>query len=470
MEPNRDGPGPSDARHRPRRPRLAFLLISALAAGLPLAAQPGPTQAPAGSRAAAEGATATAGDPMAGLRAEIAALKAGYEARIAGLEARLAALEATQGSGVAPPAQPGATGQAGEQADLRAAARAAAAQLVAEQAPTTVGTEATAGRGRSLNRLNPEISFTGDLIAVAQSRDRDQFDAREFELDFQSALDPFSRTRWTLAFGSDGEVDVEEGYATYNALPGGISLNLGKFRQQFGSLNRQHRHALPQSDYPLVLRTFFGDEALAQTGLSARWLLPHPWATANELTLEATDGENEAFGGETFHDFAGLAHLKNYWDLSPAAYFEWGLTGTAGKTAEGRGRRIWGTDFTLQWRPPQRAKYRELTWRTELLLSELDGDGGGGGARTRAWGGYTYAEGLLAQNLYAGARVDRVEDPFEPSRRRWGIVPYVTWWQSEFVRLRGEYRHVVDEAEDRSDDALVLQLTWAAGPHKHETY
>ena len=243
------------------------------------------------------------------------------------------------------------------------------------------GARPTTGRS-DLNRTNPEISFTGDLLGSprvgagsgagpAGTDTRDEFNAREFELDFQSALDPYSRTRWTLAFSPEGTVDVEEGYVTYNALPGGLGLNLGKFRQQFGVLNRQHAHALPQTDYPLVLRSFFGDEGLAETGVSARWLLPHPWATANELTLEVTDGENEAFGGQNFQDFAGLAHLKNYWDLSAAAYFEWGLTATAGKSADGGGHQIYGTDLTVHWQPPARAKYREFTWRTELLLSDL---------------------------------------------------------------------------------------------------
>ncbi|MCB1057025.1 MAG: hypothetical protein KDD11_16105, partial [Acidobacteria bacterium] len=213
--------------------------------------------------------------------------------------------------------------------------------------------------------------------------------------------------------------------------------------------------------------TYFGEEGLAQTGLSGRWLLPHPWADANELTVEVTDGESEAFGGENFQDFAGLVHLKNFWDVGDAAYFEWGLSGAVGKSDLGHGRQIWGSDVTYHWQPPSRAKYREVTWRTEILLSNYDLPGGGSES---AWGGYTYGEGLVAQNLYAGARFDWVEDPLDPGHRTWGVVPYLTWWQSEFVRLRAELRHFEDQWTDHSDDSLLLQLTWAAGPHKHETY
>jgi len=273
--------------------------------------------------------------------------------------------------------------------------------------------------------------------------------------------------RMTLAIGEEG-VEVEEGYVLYNSLPGGLQLTAGKFRQRFGPLNRQHLHALPQSDYPLAYQLYFGDEGLAQTGVGLDWLLPKPWASANELIFEITDGENEtAFAGESFDDFSFLARLKNFWDLSSATYLEWGLSGITGKSATGGDSRVWGTDLTVHWQPPTRAKYREMTWRTELLRSEREDVDGG---RREADGLYTYLEGLVAQNLYVGARFDLVEDPLEPDRELRAIAPYLTWWQSEFVRLRAEYSYVEENPGGHSDDRFTLQLTWAAGPHKHETY
>ncbi len=421
---------------------------------------------------AARAQAAAAGRPEAGslaeIRAEIAALKKEYDARLAALEVRLAALEAEAAPGAArkeplpPPAED-------ELESLRAAARAAAAgvepaaEIEIPQAPAPPVT----GRERNLNRLNPEISFTGIFVGQASDADREEFRTEEFELDLQSALDPFSRTRWTIAFGGEG-VEIEEGYVVYSSLPGGLELAAGKFRQQFGPLNRQHLHALPQTDYPLVYRAIFGEEGLAQTGVSLAWLPAKPWATANEVVLQVTDGENEeAFGGESFEDLAVLARIKSYWDLSSAAYFEWGLSGIAGETAAGGDSRVWGTDFTYQWRPPRRAKYREVTWRSELLLSQRDDETG---TRREAWGAYTYLEGLLRRNLYAGVRLDRAEDPLEPERVLWGLSPYLTFWQSEFVRLRAEYSLLRDDLTDQEANRFSLQLTWAAGPHKHETY
>ena len=77
---------------------------------------------------------------------------------------------------------------------------------------------------------------------------------------------------------------------------------------------------------------------------------------------------------------------------------------------------------------------------------------------------------MLKRNLYAGVRYDRAEDPLSPNEYQWGVVPYLTWWQSEFVRLRAEYGYLENDTTGESDDQFTLQLTWAAGPHKHETY
>jgi hypothetical protein len=337
-------------------------------------------------------------ESMGALRAELETLRAEYEKRIAVLEERLARLEAAQ-SAAAP--SPQTVAPSADLADLRAAAREAAGTVTREIAPSVVP---TVGKERNLNRLNPEISFTGILLGSSSSETREEFQAQEFELDLQAALDPFSRTRWTIAFG-------EEAF---------------------------------------------------------NWLLPKPWATANEITLEITDAENEAaFAGEEFEDFAVLGRLKNFWDLSPSTYIEWGLSGIVGETTEEGDSRVWGTDFTYHWQPPGKAKYREITWRTAFLLSQRDDRLG---ERQEAWGGYTYLEGLLRRNLSGGIRFDRAEDPLDPESQRWGLVPYLTWWQSEYVRLRGGYGFLKDDSTGESEDRFTLQLTWAAGPHKHETY
>jgi hypothetical protein len=406
-------------------------------------------------------------DPsIAAIRAELDALRLEYDKKLAELEQRLSELEA---------ARQEPAGQVSIE-DLRAAALSAAAE---QQNPDqTAPPPATVGRERNLNRLNPEISATGIFMATS-SDERDEFELHGAEVDIQSALDPFSRARFVIGFGhgehgeedehgEEGGVHLEEGYITYSALAGGLELTAGRFRQRFGALNRQHLHALPQTEYPLVYRKVFGEEGLAQTGLSFNWLLPRPWATANEITFELTNAENEeAFSGHDFDDFSALLKIKNYWEISPATWFEWGLSGVTGETAWAGDSNVLGTDLTYHWQPPSRAKYRELTWRTEFLLSERDDPFG---VEQEAWGGYSYLEGLLKRNLYAGVRYDMAEDPLDPSTSHWGIAPYLTWWQSEYVRMRAEYGYLEDDDTGESEDRFTLQLVWSAGPHKHSTY
>jgi hypothetical protein len=393
---------------------------------------------------------------IADLRSELEALRTEYRQKLELLEQRMTDLEAAAKK----PDEPSTS-----IADLRAAAREAAGPDAT--AAQTLPTAPAMGMERNLNRLNPEISATGIFLASTRSDNRDEFNLQATEIDIQSALDPYSRTRWIIGIGKEG-VEIEEGYVTYSSLPGGLALMAGRFKQRFGALNRQHLHALPQTEYPLAYRTVFGQEGLAQTGLSFNWLLPKPWASANEITLELTNSENEeAFSGEDFDDLSALLRIKNFWELSPARYLEWGLSGVTGKTTWGGDSRVFGTDLTFHWQPPARAKYRELIWRTEFLLSQRDDLLG---IEQEAWGGYSYVEGLLRRNLYAGMRYDRAEDPLSPDERRSGFVPYLTWWQSEYVRLRAEYSYLEDDTSGDSDDQFTLQLTWAAGPHKHETY
>ena len=393
---------------------------------------------------------------VAELRSELERLRVEYDGRIRDLENRLALLE----GGSAPQPEPD------ELADIRAAARDFAAGAQTSAVPA-VEDAPRVGR-RSLNQFNPEVSFTGNVLARSSSRTREQFEMQEFELDLQASLDPYSRTRVTLAVEAGGALEIEEAYIAYPALSRGVGLTVGKFRQTFGVLNRQHLHALPQIDYPLVLLAFFGDDGLGQTGLSLEWLLPVSSRTStHELTLQVTDSENEAFAGDSFDRLAALVHVKNFWELSAATYFEWGFSGISGDSQSGGSNRVWGTDLTFHWQPPSRAKYREITVRAEALLSERHDSAG---RRHEALGGYAYVEGLLRRNLSAGVRYDKFEDPLEPQFRLWGISPYLSWWQSEYVRLRAELQHLEGSLLDESEDRFLIQMTWAAGPHKHESY
>jgi len=110
---------------------------------------------------------------------------------------------------------------------------------------------------RSLQAINPEISVTGDMFGQAvvnengfnrQTRSGTYF--RVIGLHFQSALDPFSFTKIAIEIHPDG-IELGEAYMTWSNVLPNVSLTAGKFRQQFGIINRWHAHSLDQFDFPL---------------------------------------------------------------------------------------------------------------------------------------------------------------------------------------------------------------------------
>ena len=378
-------------------------------------------------------------------------------------------------------------------ARLRAAAAAAGQQTSTTSEPED---PEFVGRQRSLQALNPEISVNADLFGHLNKDDveEENFFPREFEVSIISNLDPFSRAKVFFshhgagaaidpfegaqdaetAEHDDGGLAVEEGYVEWVGVPGGLSLKLGKFFQQFGQLNRWHAHALPFQSRSLPHLAFIGDESLAQSGLSVHWLVPFGGRSGTyEATVEVTRSSNEALFGEA-GNLSVLGHLNAFWNLSSSTDFDLGLSwlsGTYLDDAESGDRNLYGAEMAFTWRPPGQSRYRGLTLRGGVMaLSGLPRAGTSGLADERALGWWSAGEFRLSQSWLVGGRVDRAENPEDTSETAWVTSPTLTWWQSEYVRLRLEYdlldRNFVSTKEGR----LFLQVTLAMGPHKHETY
>ncbi len=380
-------------------------------------------------------------------------------AQIRALRARLDSVMAALGR-----PQPAAP-RAGE--DDLAALRAAAAAAVGRdttQSADTAGGRRFIGRERNQAQLNPEISVTGDVRAYGTTAgvQRDNFDPHEFEIGFQSALDPYSHTKIFVAL-ANGEVEVEEGYAYWTGLPGRLRFDIGKFRQQFGELNRWHLHAVPETEYPLVLTTYLGEDGLAGAGISL--YRAFGGLGTHELTAQVTRSSSDealfgAGGRPTY-----LGHLLNFWQLNRSTYAQLGGSVLYGTNPDSALRTtVGGVDVRLTWRPPARALYREWTLRGELLAFRKQVAGTG---PTRL-GGYISTTYKLNQRFIAGVRYDYVESPeFGEVTRQ--VIPSLTLWQSEWVFLRAQYQWQ-KVATATATNQLAFQAVWAIGPHKHETY
>lgn len=369
------------------------------------------------------------------------------------------------------------------------AIRAAAAAAAGAATDTTARLVGRNVGGRSLNAFNPEISVTGDLrSALVRPGPQDQtFALQETELGFQSALDPFSVTKIFMGVGEEG-ISVEEAYVYWTGLPGHFRLDLGKFRQQVGELNRWHTHALPEGEYPLVLQRFLGEEGLAQTGLSVYWPLPFSGRLGTfEATGQLTRGTDAALFGPYGGRPSVVGQLSGFWQFSRSTFGQLSVSALYGTGRDSTQivppclppggcspvmveqhveTALQAIAARFTWRPPNAALRREVTVRGEAFRLHRLFDGVGPGR----WGWYVDAQTKLGLRWTAAMRYDHVEatDP-AVTGAEWAVTPSLTFWQSEFVFLRAQWTHHRDLA-GAATDRFGIQVVWSIGPHKHELF
>ena len=360
--------------------------------------------------------------------------------------------------------------------------------------------------GLALQKLNPEISITGDIVnsyTVDADTDRFDFDFRSLGIHFQSYLDPYTLFKASVPVNTTS-AKIGEAYFTRYGIIKDVNFTMGKFRQQFGVVNRWHKHALDQVDYPLALRQIFGDGGLNQTGISFDWVMPPVFGSSQELILQVTNGENSrVFSGNVISIPSMLAHYKNYKDLSKDTYLELGITGLLGWNRDWdvssggitvtkkdyRHAACFGADLTMLWEPTEQMRYRNLVWRSELywLNKGILAPDDSGGDTLNSWGAYSYLQAKVSRTLDIGIRGDFYMPDgkdyadvsglslaplayVEKDAYQWQISPYITWWQSPFVEFRLEYNHLDGDSLAEPEDKIMLQAVFAVGPHKHDRY
>lgn len=337
------------------------------------------------------------------------------------------------------------------------------------------------GVGKSSSLLNPDISFNGDFTFLGtdnrQLNKANRFSFREAEVGFQAPIDPYARADAFITFGEGESPEVEEAYATFLTLPYNLQARVGKFRVSFGKNNLLHRHALSQTDRPLVEVANFGEEGLSGTGASVSYLVPNPWDQYLLLTGEVVNGlgeeAEEAQGvpleepapGRSLGDFVYVGHAQSFFDLNADNNIELGGSILANQPRHGIDTRLYGVDLTYRWRPLDQAGFHQFLWRSEGYFTHQDTHEEGPSVFNTN-GFYSYGEYRLTQTLWVGNRVDWTEIPGTSGKKEWGVFPYFTYSPMEFGYVRLGYQFVrSDQLHDKDSNRFWLQYNFSIGPH-----
>jgi hypothetical protein len=131
-------------------------------------------------------------------------------------------------------------------------------------------------------------------------------------------------------------------------------------------------------------------------------------------------------------------------------------------------------ELTYRYTPLGQASYRGLTWGTEVLYNQekraVEGTGAGGSPTQfnlqDALGLYTYVEPRLTRRIYPGFLFQYVQNIDDASGApSVSYSPYLTFWPSEFQRLRFQYTRL--EEPGQHDNQFFLQWTVILGSHVH---
>jgi hypothetical protein len=430
--------------------------------------------------------------------AQMSEMRREHAAEIAALRGRIAELAQARSAGVRPP------NTMFETDDLEALRRAAEAETEKESKVEKAADETIFKSGNlGLQALNPEISITGDMLGYYRAGDEVpshwDYDFRALGIHFEAYLDPYSRFKAAVPVNAEG-AELGEAYYTRYGVFRNVNLTLGKFRQQFGVVNRWHKHALDYFDFPLPLRSIFGPGGLNGTGVSLDWT-GSIGSAFQEVVLQSTDGDNlRMFGENAKNRPSVLAHYKVYQDLSPSTYVQLGATGLLGwndhwatvgdAVDESLTTQVYGLDFSLLWEPTARMRYRNVEWRNEFYFvnKEIQAPDGSGTDRLNPWGAYSAFQTKVSRTLDLGLRFEYYRpdsktyadiDPAlslyplavtDSDANRYLLGAYATWFQSPFVKFRFGYAYEGGDGMEEEQRIATFQIVFAAGPHKHERY
>ncbi|HET7433239.1 MAG TPA: hypothetical protein VFN10_00860 [Thermoanaerobaculia bacterium] len=327
--------------------------------------------------------------------------------------------------------------------------------------------------------LNPDISVIGNFIGHALDQNpyeslnaigdtRSPIALDEVEVAYEAFVDPYAKGKFFISVGPD-EIDVEEGYAQFVALPWGLTAKAGKTKATFGKANTWHTHVRPWVDQPLMVSRFLGEEGVADVGLSVSRDVPNPFGAFTEVTGEVYSGDVEnVFGRRSDNDLLYNAHFKFFKDITENSNIELGTSWMRGglpDTDVAGHNRLAGVDATYRWKPLAASIYHSFVARFEGVADQRsDFD-------RNLYGWYASADYQLGQRWFTGVRLDSADrflplndEAIDGRRTDHALSATLTFWPSEFSQVRGQLRRTRFE-NGPSFNEFLIQLQFAIGAH-----
>jgi hypothetical protein len=338
------------------------------------------------------------------------------------------------------------------------------------------------------------------------------FNLTGLELTLDGAVDPYFKglATMSLVLEPEGEtvIELEEAWLQTVSLPANLQLRAGQVIADFGRQNTQHNHTWAFVDAPIVSTRMFGSDGLRNPGARLSWLTPLPVYTEMMLGVfnsnggtafsfrggeghghgdegEEGDPASAIHGGDPVdggvHNLGDLLYVPRVQtsvDLSETQTLLMGASAAFGPNDSGpdADTQIYGADLYWKWRPVDaRGGFPFVSWQTEVLYRNYDAaarehDGDFLPAETlRDWGIYSQVLWGFTRGWVVGVRGEFAsgdDAAFDSELRidRTRVSPNLTWYPTEFSKLRLQYNY--DHLQAQSDAHSVwLQMEFLLGAH-----
>jgi hypothetical protein len=321
------------------------------------------------------------------------------------------------------------------------------------------------------------------------------------EISLDGAVDPYFKGFANIVYKLDtsGEtgVELEEAYFLTTSLRWNLQLKGGQFLTEFGRQNAQHPHAWSFVDQPLVLNRMFGPDGLRSQGARLSWLVPTRWYTeAMVSVLNSAGGTTSSFRSDESAEIHGgvpvtrevrrlgdllvVPRIAISVDLTDTQTLLFGASAAFGPNNSGPEARtqIYGADLYWKWKSATAAAgFPFVSWQTETLFRRYDAAARVSvedqeplpGERLNDRGVYSQVLWGIKPRIVAGLRFDLVggsDAAFDSElrARRSRLSPNLTWYPTEFSKLRLQY-NLDNRKGVGTDHSLWLQFEFILGAH-----